>query len=532
MQKSRWLFSVVLLLACAGRAFAQDGSSGGSSAPAQDSKASQAAGAAPKDAAAKQEKSQSARTIEQLQEVLERNAREFKALRDEYTKEMEQQRKRAQLQQRQIEILQQTADVLSEQLKKQGAAAPSGEAIEKLQTKTDELESRALQAALRDVELANKTDDLTEQFDAQSRYEPKLPAFLKGMFLPSGTAVSPLTIVSTLAARYDLFTRQRGAGLFEFQEFTPFFIAQLNKRILLSGEFSFSPSGAAIGQAQVDIFLTDWLTMDIGYFLAPIGWWNERMDPEWINKLPDQPVVLRQVIPDGLVLSGVQFRGARYVFGSPLKMEYSVFMTNGLGVPGMGQAADWADVGGVTGTTSGLNNAMAYGGRLGFWLPAWGINFGVSEFVNAPYSRADGAVMSLWQPYFNYHQGNWDFRFEYGQNYERTNPFIGNSIGRTGFYTQLAYRNYQSINKQLQRLEYVFRFSDARFRGINQAAEAANASSFSTPVAVPVDRNQYTMGINYYLSHVTVFKFAYEINQELRHNLKDNIFFMQFATNF
>ena len=75
---------------------------------------------------------------------------------------------------------------------------------------------------------------------------------------------------------------------------------------------------------------------------------------------------------------------------------------------------------------------MAYGGRLGFWIPTRGINFGVSEFVNAPYSHADGAITSIWQPYFNYHRGNWDFRFEYGQNYERTRSFIGNSIDRNG----------------------------------------------------------------------------------------------------
>jgi hypothetical protein len=186
----------------------------------------------------------------------------------------------------------------------------------------------------------------------------------------------------------------------------------------------------------------------------------------------------------------------------------------------------------VTGSTASINNGMAYGARLGFWIPSRGINFGVSEIANAPYSHADGAITSIWQPYFNYHYGNWDFRFEYGQNYQRTRPFIGNSIERNGFYTQLAYRDYKSTRKHLQRLEYVFRYSDARFRGINQAGAAANVSSFSTPMDAPVDRNQYTIGVNYYLYAVTFFKFAYEINQELHTNLKDNVFFMQFVTNF
>src|SRR5208282_285672 len=200
--------------------------------------------------------------------------------------------------------------------------------------------------------------------------------------------------------------------------------------------------------------------------------------------------------------------------------------------PGMGKPPDWADLGGVIGTTANINNGMAYGGRLGFWLPARGINFGVSEIANTPYSHADGVITSIWQPYFNYHHGNWDFRSEYGQNYERTRSFIGNCMERNGFYAQLAYRSYQSIHKHLQRLEYVFRFSDARFRGINQPGAAANVSSFGTPMDAPVDRNQYTLGLNYYLAPATIFKIAYEINQELHTNLHDNVLFMQFATNF
>jgi hypothetical protein len=268
----------------------------------------------------------------------------------------------------------------------------------------------------------------------------------------------------------------------------------------------------------------------VGYFLAPIGFWNERLDPRWINKLPDIPLVMRQVIPDGLTMTGLQFRGAKYLFGSPLKMEYSAYATNGLGVPGSGKPADWADLGALIGTTSNVNNAMAYGGRIGFWLPARGINFGVSEFVNAPYSFADGAAVSIWQPYFNYHYGNWDYRFEYGNMYEATKSFIGSNIRRSGLYTQIAYRNYHSIHKHLQRLEAVFRYSQARFSGIDQGK--LDLTSFSPPMSAPVNDNQYTIGINYYFYPSTILKLAYEINQEVARSLNANVFMMQFATNF
>ena len=60
-------------------------------------------------------------------------------------------------------------------------------------------------------------------------------------------------------------------------------------------------------------------------------------------------------------------------------------------------------------TVSDMEIDPIYGGRIAFWYPALGINAGVSEFVNAPYSQSAGAVMSIWQPYFNYHRGNWQF---------------------------------------------------------------------------------------------------------------------------
>jgi hypothetical protein len=184
----------------------------------------------------------------------------------------------------------------------------------------------------------------------------------------------------------------------------------------------------------------------------------------------------------------------------------------------------------VIGTSGSVNQAMAYGGRVGLWLPAWGINFGVSEFVNAPYSHQAGAFQSVWQPYFNYHYGNWDFRFEFGDNFQRTRPFIDTDIIRTGLYTQVAYRNYASLRKHMQRLEYVFRFSESSFHGINQAK--VDPTTFDTPMDAPVDRNQYTLGLNYYFYASTIFKIAYEINDEVHRDLRDNVFMMQFATNF
>ncbi len=528
-------------------------------------------------------KSEEAKLLESVREAMERNAREMKALKEQYAKDLEEQRKKAEAQQKQIETLQRAAETLEGRLKSAQAAtttapvaqvAPAAPAaagaqvgpapdrqqkmtdvqqrqlklleeqlglvgseletqlpaIQQLQAQTATLESRSVQAAQRDQQLADSQNMLIDSAYNQSRNTPWLPAPLKEWFSPSGNNVTPLSIWNTVSTRYESFQGQRGAGVFQFQEYTPFFLVQLNKRILLSAETTFTQTGVALGQAQIDMFINNWLTADIGYFLAPIGYWNERLDPRWINKLPDIPLVMRQVIPDGLTMTGLQFRGSKYLFKSPIKMEYSVFASNGLGVPGGGTAADWADNGALIGTTGGVNNAMAYGGRIGFWIPTRGINFGVSELVSAPYSVASGATYSIWQPYFNLHRGNWDVRFEYGNSYQDTRSFIGNNIRREGLYSQVAYRNYQSLHQHIQRLEYVFRFSDAFFHGIDQSK--LDLTAYSPLMNAPIDSNQYTVGVNYYLYATSILKFAYEINSQLHRPLNDNVFMVQFATNF
>ena len=115
-----------------------------------------------------------------LQDALARQAREIQALKQQYARELEQQKKRAELQQKQIEILQKTAQLLADQIKKQAAAPASTQAIDKLQEKTDLLESRAQQAARRDRELAGATDNLREKLDSEIRNGPRLPAAAEG----------------------------------------------------------------------------------------------------------------------------------------------------------------------------------------------------------------------------------------------------------------------------------------------------------------------------------------------------------------
>lgn len=439
-------------------------------------------------------------------------------------------RKRLELLERQIETQQKMIDLLLEHAKQQPLA---GSPVEKLQSRVATMEARTQQAARRDDDLGQAIDNLTEHLDAQERNGPRLPATLKEWFFPSRTNETPLSIYGSLIAGYELFPNQHGAGNFGFDGFEPIFLLQLNDHILLESELEFHLDGVEIGYAQMDYIVNDWLTAVGGRFLAPIGFFNERLHAGWINKLPDFPLAMRQVSLADFSLNGVQARGATYLFDSPVKAEYSLYAANGIGVPGAASFTSLADFGALKDTTKQTNNGIAWGGRLGLWVPDVGFNAGSSMFFNRPYGADAGPDMALWGLDAGYHLGNWDARFEFASTFQR-NPvglgFPASEIHRRGFYIQGAYRPYDASNRYLQNTEFVFRYSRARFNGIDPTT--LDMTAFNSPLDAPVDRDQYTFGINYYFYASLILKFAYEINHERGINLKDNVFLTQLAWGF
>jgi hypothetical protein len=453
-------------------------------------------------------------------------------------------KKRVELLQKQIEIQQKMIELLTDHVKKQPLA---GSPVEKLQTQFATLESRSQQAARRDQEVAQAIDNLTEHMDADGRNGPRLPGTLKELYLPSRTNETPLSIYGTLIAGYELFPHQRGEGRFVFDGFEPVFLLQVNDHILFEAELEFHLDGVEVGYAQMDYIVNDWLTVVAGRYLAPIGFFNERLHPAWINKLPDFPLMNRVVSPSDFSLNGIQLRGASYLFGCPVKMEYSMYLANGVGAPDENSLTGFANLGGFTETTKRVNDAIAAGERVGFWLPECGLNAGFSTFFNRPYDQDAGPRMDLWGIDAGYHKGNWDVRFEYARMIQKSpapmepGPMPAEAtdmeevpaqlrIRRSGFYAQVAYRPYDACTPCLANTEAVFRYSRARFSGIDPAA--IDLSAFESPVLVPLDRDQYTFGVNYYFTPSLIMKFAYEINQERHIDLRDNLFLAQLAWGF
>jgi hypothetical protein len=316
-------------------------------------------------------------------------------------------------------------------------------------------------------------------------------------------------------------------GVFSSPDYAPFFFVQLNNDVLLAASVDINNAGVSVGEAQINWFATDWLTVVLGRYLDPIGFFNERLNHEWINRLPDVPLMFRQVSP--LTSSdGIMLRGSAYIGCTPVKMEYAVY--GGDALQAAAAPTTVSAVADLQNITGGPDETVikAIGGRLGFWIPEWGLTGGVSTYFNGRYSSAAPDQFNLWQLDLSYRKGDWDVRFEYAENYQQAASYIGNNIRRWGFYTQVAYRPYQLDHCILRNLEVAVRYSRVWFNGINP--NLIDPTAFSTLVDVPVNRDQYTFGVNYYFYPSMALRLAYEINHEFNNiNFHDNVFLGQYV---
>jgi hypothetical protein len=460
---------------------------------------------------------------------------------DKLKKQLEIQTKQIETLEKMVRLLRGQMTTLRDQINKQ---PPPGAAVEKLELQVATLAARSQLAANRDKELANAVDDIREHADAEQRYGPQLPAPLKELFLPSGTNETPLSIYGALSVGYskiigDSTTAANGAGRpstpggFYFGEFTPDFLLKLNDWIFLEAEIGIGPSGSvsAGAFAQADFFVNDWLTIIAGRFVAPIGFYNERLNNPWVNKLPTDapgspPLLWLQVLPAFSML-GVQAQGSFYLGCSPIKMEYNAYISNGLnlkpataGAPTINELANLEN---MESTFSLITNDKAVGGRIGLWWPECGLAGGISGMYNGDYVAGGSEdSISLWAVDLNYHKGNWDLRAEYGMTYQHAQSFIANNIRRQGFYAQAAYRPRDCPNQYLQNVELVYRYGYVDFRGIDPTT--LDLTTFGTPIDVPTRRQQNEFGINYYFYPRMVLKCAYQINDEPGFHLHDNQF--------
>ena len=155
--------------------------------------------------------------------------------------------------------------------------------------------------------------------------------------------------------------------------FSPMFLWKLSDKLFFESEIEIKNDGTAVNSAAFDLeyaklsySLNKYVTIGAGKMLSPFGAYNERWEPNHIEKFPNAPLRPDDgVLPDdthlfwGAVM-GVDVRG-----GIPLgnsKMNYSLYVSNGptlhteKEMGGVLQYENWND----------NNNNKEVGGRIGF----------------------------------------------------------------------------------------------------------------------------------------------------------------------
>jgi hypothetical protein len=197
---------------------------------------------------------------------------------------------------------------------------------------------------------------------------------------------------------------------FAFADFAPIFLYRANENVLFEAGFDFTlannapaSAGTAYGFdlsfAMLDYFLNDYVTVQAGNLILPLGTYTER-GAGWLNKIPDNPMP-RGLLPNNGV--GLQLRGAVPLGSSGQSLTYSVYGVNGpSSVDGTGNSGS-LDLGGNVGilsaasslprqygfglpgttfsTVGNLHSDPSGGGRIGWfypWKPHYDVELGLS----------------------------------------------------------------------------------------------------------------------------------------------------------
>ncbi len=281
-----------------------------------------------------------------------------------------------------------------------------------------------------------------------------------------------------------------------------------------------------LGYAHMSYLVNDYLTLGTGKFLLPFGTFNERTHPSWINKLPTAPLVTGLVGESGL---GVQARGG-FPIGSS-KLNYSVYYINGP------EFLDGPSNAGRLGFGRNLdnNNGKTFGARVGF-LPIPELEIGYSFLTGRTgdsggiYRKQDTVMHGLDFAYareFDALKGRLDLKAEVAWADTDDAIFVGPFKPFTfdnksnGWYVQAAYRPTKVDLKlgntiELRNFEFVLRYDQLRRPG---------------PKTLGVDRDQITLGLDYWILPNVVMKAAYLFDDS--HGGKDQDgFFLQMAVGF
>jgi hypothetical protein len=251
--------------------------------------------------------------------------------------------------------------------------------------------------------------------------------------------------------------------------------------------------------ATLDYLLNDYMTLEAGQMLLPLGTYSER-NAGWLNKIPDDPLVRDDLLPESG--AGAQLRGAVPVGESGQTLTYAVYGVNGPSSSTNGTAlASQLDLAGNVGNAPNTHANPSGGGRLGWfypWKPQYDLELGISgqtgEWSDSGNRQWSAGVLDA-----ALHLGpNVEVKGEYIDTWVETDD-IG-KIRPNGWWIQAGYK-LAGLNLEMpyiNNFELVGRYDHENDDGLFGGG-VGNTKT-----------DRYTAGFVYYFSNTLLFEADYE----------------------
>ncbi|HHO65541.1 MAG TPA: porin [Epsilonproteobacteria bacterium] len=295
-------------------------------------------------------------------------------------------------------------------------------------------------------------------------------------------------------ASFDYANTENGDNAFSGAKFAPIFHYKYGDIFQFEGELEFTVNSDGETDVEMEyaagtLFINDYMGLQMGKFMSPVGQFVQNQHPSWINKLPSTPVGFGH---DGAAPTsnlGLALRGGLPAMGK-IRSNYVIFVSN---APTFSIKPD-GDIG-ITaeGTTTSNDAAKTIGGRFAV-NPVGGMEIGISASTGeiADLINPDNTLFRDYDVFgadMMYNYMSFDFKAEYIQ------QKIGDNSASTfeggtwkAWYTQLSYQ-FSSFN-----VEPVIRYSDYQNPDLN--------------------RDQWAFGLNYLFANNLIAKLAYEYNTD------------------
>jgi len=294
-------------------------------------------------------------------------------------------------------------------------------------------------------------------------------------------------------ASFDYADTQNSNSSFSGVKFAPIFHYKYADIIQFEGELEFTinsngETDVTLEYAAGTLFINDYMGIQMGKFLSPIGQFVQNLHPSWINKMPSAPLGFGH---DGAAPTsniGLALRGGLPKIGK-IRSNYVIFVSN---APTFGIAADGDVIIDTEVSTTTNNSQMTVGGRYAI-NPIGNMEIGISAATGEvteilvsgnEYARS----YDVFGTDMMYNYNAFSLKAEYIQQKIGNNP---NSPVQGGswraWYTQFSYQF------SFMPLEPVLRYG-----------------SYDNPEAT---RDQWAIGLNYLFTNSIIAKIAYESNR-------------------